>query len=272
MTEGEALLRDIAAFVPARGRCGLWWLGQMGFALRIGGALLYLDPYLSESPKRKVAPLLAPRDLAGADLVLGSHDHGDHIDRPAWPAVAAAAPHARFVVPDLLLPGLASDLGIPLRRFLGLDDGKSARRGRLEVSALPAAHEFLDRDPVTGRHPHLGYVIRGGGCTVYHAGDTCLYEGIQERLRGLRPDVMILPINGRDAKRLSSGCIGNMTYQEAADLAGSVAPRLVIPGHFEMFAHNGEDPALFADYMRVKYPAVAVRVPVHGERIEVRCA
>ena len=34
-----------------------------------------------------------------------------------------------------------------------------------------------------------------------------------------------------------------MTFQEAADLAGEVGTVLVIPGHFDMFAHNGEDPA-----------------------------
>jgi len=268
MASGEALRRDIESFVPATGRLGLWWLGQMGFVLRIGGAVLFLDPYLSPKASRRVPPLLAPGDLAGATLVLGSHDHSDHIDRPAWPAVAAAAPNVRFAVPDLLLPALAGDLGIPLQRFLGLDDGRAVNVGSVKVSALPASHELLDRDPATGRYPYLGYVIQAGGCTVYHAGDTCLYEGIQARLRSWQPDVMILPINGRDAKRLSSGCIGNMTYQEAADLAGSVGPRLVVPGHFDMFAHNGEDPALFADYMRVKYPAIGVVVPVHGQRFE----
>ena len=29
-------------------------------------------------------------------------------------------------------------------------------------------------------------------------------------------------------------CIGNMTYQEAADLAGNVGTRIVIPGHWDL--------------------------------------
>ena len=78
---------------------------------------------------------------------------------------------------------------------------------------------------------------------------------------------MFLPINGRDAKRLAAGCIGNMTYQEAADLAGALQPRLTIPTHFEMFAMNSVDPALFIDYMRVKYPNLKTHLPVHGEEI-----
>ena len=44
-----------------------------------------------------------------------------------------------------------------------------------------------------------------------------------------------------------------MTYQEAADLAGDICPKIVIPGHWDMFSFNSEDPAKFADYIEVKY-------------------
>ena len=42
-----------------------------------------------------------------------------------------------------------------------------------------------------------------------------------------------------------------MTYQEAADLAGEVEPYVVIPGHWDMFADNSEDPYAFQDYIAV---------------------
>jgi len=137
----------------------------------------------------------------------------------------------------------------------------------LEVRAVAAAHEFLDKSLITGRHPYLGFVVNGNGCSVYHAGDNCRYEGMETTLRGISLDVMRLPINGRDARRLRENCIGNMTYQETADLAGSVKPRLVIPAHFEMFAFNSENPELFRDYVGAKYPGLTVIVPRHGEMI-----
>jgi len=34
-----------------------------------------------------------------------------------------------------------------------------------------------------------------------------------------------------------------------------------------MFAGNSEDPALFVDYMRAKYPGLATCLPDYGERI-----
>ena len=45
----------------------------------------------------------------------------------------------------------------------------------------------------------------------------------------------------------------NMTFQEAADLAGELRPGLVIPGHWDMFADNPGDPDAFTDYLAVKY-------------------
>ena len=52
-----------------------------------------------------------------------------------------------------------------------------------------------------------------------------------------------------------------MTYQEAADLAGALQPKLTIPTHYDMFAMNSLDPKLFFDYMKVKYPQLKCAKP-----------
>jgi L-ascorbate 6-phosphate lactonase len=267
MLTGSALVNDIEACELAHGQLALWWLGQFGFVLKLGRTVLYLDPFLTPMPERQAPPLLSPHELRHAAYILGSHDHGDHVDRPAWPALAQAAPAARFVVPELLRGQLCHDLAIPDERFIGLDDGQSWEQDGLRITGIAAAHEFLDRDPMTGRYPYLGYVVEGNGCVVYHSGDCCVYEGLLTKLQRWSLDVVLLPINGRDARRLAAGCIGNMTYQEAADLAGSLRPRLIIPAHYDMFAMNMEDPELFLAYMRVKYPQLTVRRPAYGERI-----
>jgi L-ascorbate metabolism protein UlaG (beta-lactamase superfamily) len=169
-------------------------------------------------------------------------------------------------VAELLRGKLAQELKMPPDRFIGLDDGKAASAQGLKINAVAAAHEFLDRDPATGQYPHLGFILEGNGCVLYHSGDCCVYEGLQTKLLKWRCDAVMLPINGRDAKRYAEGCIGNMTYQEAADLAGALQPRMTIPAHYDMFAGNPGDPVAFTDYMRVKYPALKVHVCKHGER------
>ncbi len=270
MPTGKHLIRDIDTCEVPAGQLAIWWLGQHGFAIKAGQNVVYIDPFLTPMARRQVPPLLAPTDVTNATLICGTHDHADHIDREAWPALAKASPDARFVVPDLLRGGLARDTGIPVDRFIGLDDGQSRTVSGIEVCGIAAAHEFLDRDPASGRYPHLGYVIHANGCRVYHAGDCCIYEGLQTKLRRWPMDVVLLPINGRDAVRLAAGCIGNMTYQEAADLAGALQPGLTVPAHYEMFANNSQDPAAFINYMKVKYPRLATAVLGHAERFVYR--
>jgi L-ascorbate metabolism protein UlaG (beta-lactamase superfamily) len=270
MLTGNALIEDIDRTASADGELALWWLGQHSFVIKLAGEVVYLDPFLSDVSGRTVPPMVAPEQVTHAAVVTGTHDHGDHIDRKVWPAIAAAS-EATFIVPELILQqGLADDLDLPPDRFAGLDDGQSVTVGPLTITALPAAHELLDVDEATGLHPYLGFVIEGGGCRVYHAGDTCKWEGLEGRLKQLGPiDVALLPINGRDAERLKGGCIGNMTYQEAVDLAGAVRPCVTIPTHYEMFTHNSEDPACFVDYMNVKFPDLTPLVVPHGRRVRI---
>lgn len=264
---GLELIAEMNRTTVHHGEMMFWWLGQHSVTVKLGETIVYVDPYLSESPLRLTQPLVTAREVTNAHLVIGTHDHGDHIDRDAWGVLATTAPEARFVLPDLHRERVAAEIGIPSDRLIGVDDGQTVEVAGLRITGVAAAHEFLDQDPATGRYPYLGYVVEGSGCTFYHAGDTCLYNGIHARLEGRRYDVVFLPINGRDAVRLAGGCIGNMTYQEAADLAGCLEPRLTVPTHFDMFEHNSEDPLLFVEYMRVKYPHLRTAVPTHGARM-----
>lgn len=267
---GPGLIDAIETADSRPGTCTAWWLGQHGFVLKFGRGILYVDPFLSPVEGRLTPPLLEPGQITHADIILGSHDHVDHIDRAAWPAVAAASPGAIFVVPELLRTRLAGELGIAGNRLAGVDEGLTVEHDGVRITGIPAAHEFLDTDPATGLHPYLGFVIECDGVTVYHAGDTCIYEGLVTSLRRWSFDAVFLPINGRDARRLAANCIGNMTYQEAADLAGALAPGLTVPAHFDMFAGNRADPGEFLDYMRVKYPHLKTLRPRYADPIRIR--
>ena len=269
MKTGTTLISDIDSTSLNPGEVAFWWLGQHSFILKLGDQVIYLDPYLANNPDRKVPPMFTPRDAAHATLICGTHDHGDHIDWTAWPDLSRAT-SATFVVPELVRDDVIKKLGITSDRVLGVDDGTSIEVGGLRLTGVAAAHELLEQDPATGLYPYLGYLIEANGCKVYHAGDTCKYEGLETRVKKLAPiDVAFLPINGRDARRLSEGCAGNMTYQEAVDLAGAVDPRLTIPTHFDMFENNSEDPQLFLDYLRVKFPGLQAQVCEYGEKVLV---
>lgn len=267
---GKELWERIQASQVPRGSARVWFMGQHGFVIKLANKLICIDLYLSENESRLVPPPVAPAEVRGADMIIGTHDHIDHIDRPIWPALAAASPGATFIVPELVREGVCRDLGLDGTRVVGLDDHRHVTLGPIKLSAIPSAHEFLNRDPETGLHPFLGIVIEADGVAIYHAGDTCLYEGLHANLRRWQHlDAMLIPINGRDAWRYKKNVLGNMTFQEAADLAGTIKPGVAVPTHFDMFAFNPGDPQAFADYVEAKYPGLPVQIPRVGESFDV---
>lgn len=242
-----------------------WWLGQASYIVKLGQTVLLIDPFLSPMDGRRVPPLFRPADAAGiVDLVCCTHDHIDHIDPAAVPGLAQQTA-AKFVAPRACAQRMR-DLGVTPERLRALNDGESAAVAGVTVHAIKSCHEFFDRT-AAGLFPYLGYVIEGAGKIIYHPGDSVWWDGLQARLARWKFTAVMLPINGRDAVRLKANCIGNMVYQEAADLAGGLDVTLTVPMHYDMFAFNAQDPQAFVDYLAVKYPGRRVWVGQPTERV-----
>jgi len=263
---GEALVRDIDAAQTDEGRAAFWWLGQHSFVLKLAGKVLYIDPYLQPGAARQTPPLFTPEQVTNADCVLCTHDHGDHIDPFALAGIFRASPEALFIAPRPHRRRML-EIGIPEARLRLLNDGEEISVDGISVTAVKAKHEFFHEQP--DGFPFLGYVICADGLCCYHSGDSLVYEGLLTTLRRWKLDAAFLPINGRDAQRYRTGCIGNMTYQEAVDLAGELEVGLAVPSHWDMFASNSEDPQKFVDYLAAKYPQVRAWVGEAGERVEI---
>jgi L-ascorbate 6-phosphate lactonase len=253
-----------------------WWLGHCGFVLKYRDTILYVDPYLSDSQRdrfqrsayphdRLMASPLDPRRVTHADLVLATHAHGAHLDFGTLPYLMDASPQAKLVLPQAAM-GRAHAFGIDYLRMIPTDGDLRVdynKHGDLcQIIAVPAAHEQLDHTPDNG-YPYLGYVIRFGAWSIYHAGDGVLYDGLAERLRMLNINVALLPINGRDA---ASGKPGNFSIDEAAGLAAEIGARWLVPMHYGMFALNNVDVSRFVDHLLGHRPAQRFKVLQCGER------
>ena len=271
----DALLADIERAAADADALHLWWLGQSGFFVRHGRSFALLDPYLSDSLTRKYAGsdkphvrmsrrVIAPERLAFASVVSSSHNHTDHLDPNTLKPLLAANPDLELVIPEANRAFVAERLNIDTFRPIGLDGGTTVTVNRYEFTGIPAAHETVDRDEA-GHCKYLGYVIRVGPWTIYHSGDTVLFDGLLDRLRQFRIDVALLPINGRAPERRVAG---NMTGIEAAQLAHAAGARLVIPCHYDMFEFNTASPDAFvAESRKLNQPH---RVLAAGERCSLR--
>jgi len=273
MKQGRALMDEVLNCRPGEGEIYFWWLGQLGYLIRLGKLTLMIDAFLdADRPERLQPAMLQPEDMRDIDYILGTHDHDDHIDRKAWRVIAKQLPKVKFIVPSPLVADLAEDLGIPEDRFIGISEGKYAYEAEgIRIEGVAAAHETLDRDPVTGEYPYTGYVIEGNGVRLFHTGDCVVYDGYERKLLDRGPfDVLFLPINGRDGKRFRAGCIGNMTFQEAVCLTCALKPALTVPAHYDMFPGNTADPFDFTDYLEAKDPDLAFWLGGHGVPVRYR--
>ena len=239
----------------------LHWLGQAGFLISAGGRRLVVDPYLSDSlgtkyrgtatPHERMMPApTAVEGLGPVDLALITHHHTDHMDPGTLAPLAAACPGLRFVVPAASRDEALRRTGAAAERLRPVDAGDAvAPWPGLTVTAVRAAHEALERD-AQGRHRFLGYVLRfalpGGTVTLFHSGDTVPFDGQVEEVAAFRPDVALLPVNGRSAALLARGVPGNMTLDEAVAFAEAVGASTVVAHHHGLFAFNTCDPARLA--------------------------
>jgi L-ascorbate metabolism protein UlaG (beta-lactamase superfamily) len=263
----DALLADITSVETSPGRGAFWWMGQHTFIVKAADKVFYFDPWFAPWESRQTPTLLGFDEARDADFVLVSHGHGDHLCPDTLAAMVKASPQAVFICPRTEAQRMRIEGGVPEERLRPLNADDVLELDGVKITAIKSKHETFDEHPDLG-FPFLGYVVEAGGLTLYHAGDTIMYEGLLTRLQKWPHfDALFLPINGRDAERFLSGCLGNMTYQEAVELAGELSAGLAVPAHYDMFVGNQEDPSRFVRFLAAKYPHVKSWVGRAGERV-----
>lgn len=245
----------------------LWWLGHSGFVLKYRNSIFYLDPYLSDSlgatHPRLVEPPLSPGEIANASLILCTHAHADHLDPGSVPAILEASRRAKLVIPKSVAEH-AHALGISYHRMVTTDSSLRVEYLDDRIYSAPSAHNQLDWTPLGG-YPYLGYLVRFGNCTIYHAGDCVPYPGLADRLRPYNITVALLPISGRK----SDSAPGNFEIAEAAELAEEIGARWLVPMHYGMFASNACGVEGFIDHMLGQRPAQRFKVFECAEKWDV---
>jgi L-ascorbate metabolism protein UlaG (beta-lactamase superfamily) len=232
----------------------VYWLGQAGFLVRSPKFSFLIDPYLSDRlaekyrggafpHERLMAPPITVADAPRLDFVVCTHHHGDHLDPPTIHEIASKFPQVRFIVPapcELELDGA----GVKKEQIILAEADREIRLAEtLTVLPLKAAHEKFEFDEL-GRHRFLGYLIQVEGALIYHSGDTVRYPGLVETLARQKPQLALLPVNGRRPELSEKGVAGNFTLEEAVQLCLDAGIPTLIAHHFGMFAFNTIDPKL----------------------------
>jgi L-ascorbate metabolism protein UlaG (beta-lactamase superfamily) len=244
----------------------LTFLGHATVLLELAGQRLLTDPILRERFLwvRRQVPLPAPEHTKQIDAVLISHQHPDHLD---FPSLRSLGGEPRTIVPERSARLLA-------RHRIGdveeLARGRSVRVGEVEVTATEADHDGR-RWKLGPRRPAAGYVIETPGASVYFAGDTDLFDAMEE-LRG-RVDVAVLPIGGWGP---SVGA-GHLDPERAARAAVIMEPSILVPVHWGTYLRGDVSrrrpellhiyPRQLAEELPRRAPGVELRVLEPGESL-----
>jgi L-ascorbate metabolism protein UlaG (beta-lactamase superfamily) len=159
-------------------------------------------------------------------MILASHAHPGHLDGASVVAMLEESPRAKLVLPRSAQEQ-AHAAGIPYDRLTPTDNGlrieyfKDNLYGR--IYAVPSAHPELDWTS-SGGYPYLGYLIRFGRWTIYHAGDCVAHAELAGRLRPFNVNVALLPIGK-----------GGFSVSEAAELAADIGATWLVPMHYGVF-------------------------------------
>jgi L-ascorbate metabolism protein UlaG (beta-lactamase superfamily) len=201
---------------------GLTFLGHSTVLIELEGLRILTDPILVDRLMflaRMVRPV-DPSLYVDIDLVLLSHLHADHFDRPSLARIGSK--------PEIVTcPG-----GAALARSWGwsqvreLAPGESHQVGPVRITATPAAHPGF-RPPFGPRGTAVGYLIESGQARLYFAGDTDLFPEMATMITG-ELDVALLPIGGW-GPRLGSG---HMNPSSAAEAVTLLRPRFAVPIHW----------------------------------------
>ncbi len=244
-----------ATQVP-EGKVALFWLGQAGFLLKTAsGRTIAIDPYFSDHVmrtennigfKRLTPPPCAADDIA-FDVLLISHEHGDHFDIEA---IGDMMKNGRTqVYTNVTSAEGMKKLGLDMDRVHVLSKGEKVSLPECELLPVDCDHGELAPEA-------LGFILDFGFARVYYAGDTALsYDRLSVPM-AIRPEVAILPING---------AFGNLDGAQAAEYAGKLGCKACIPCHFWTFPLHHGDPQQIIDTIGEKAPDCELKLLCQGE-------
>lgn len=185
------------------GELRITFVGHGTLAFALGDTVIHVDPVSREADYAK---------MPKADVILVTHEHGDHLD----PAAIAAVRTEETVV----IVNERSAQAVPRATVMG--NGQTRTVAGLRIEAVPAYNIVHKRPTGEPYHPKgvgNGYVITFGDTRVYVAGDT---ESIPEMKQLRDIAIAFLPMN----------LPYTMTPEMVAEAARVLQPRILYPYHY----------------------------------------
>lgn len=201
------------------------------------------------------------------DVVLVTHNHRDHLDAGTLRKIGS---RPLYVVP---LGNAETVRAAGAERVVELDWWQTHVEGEIEIQLVPARHWSMrlpwDRDDSLWG----GFVVRGPEATVYHSGDTGMFDGFREIGERAGPiDWAMLPIGAYSPRWFMKA--QHINPEEAGEAFELLGARHLLAMHWGTFRLTdepiGEPPLRLRRWAEARgHDERRVRVPAVGEVVRL---
>ena len=229
--DGDILEPVLAA--PELDKVRITWIGHASFFLQFAGHSVIVDPNWAKwhgPVKRQRQPGLNLQGVPEVDLVLVTHAHFDHLHKPSLKSLQAS----KGIVVPLGSVSLVKRLGFPSIHEMRIWD--ALQFGDLEIIHTPS-HHWGARFIHDVHRDYGGYIVRAGGKSVFHCGDSAYFEGFKEIGKRCEIDIALMPIGAYESP---SGRDVHMNPEEAVRAFADLGAKVLIPMHYGTFLLGNE--------------------------------
>lgn len=218
---------------PDAGKVRVTWIGHASFFLQFAGHSVIVDPNWAKwhgPVKRQRHPGLDLHGLPEVDLVLVTHAHFDHLHKPSLRTLKA---REGIVVP-MGSKSLVKRLGFSVTHEMRVWD--ALKFDLLEIIHTPS-HHWGARFLHDTHRDYGGYIVKAGGKSIFHCGDSAYFDGFVEIGKRHEIDIALMPIGAYEAP---SGRDVHMNPEEAVRAFADLGAQLMIPMHYGTFPLGNE--------------------------------
>ncbi|WP_291856472.1 MBL fold metallo-hydrolase [Marinilabilia sp.] len=208
-THAQEIQKD--SFETSIGTLTIHHVGHASLYFEIDGKVIHVDPFSQMGDYAS---------MPKADLILVTHEHGDHLDSGAIELISKE--NTQIIINQT---GYDS-----LKKGIVVKNGEQKQALGFPINIVPAYNIIHKRGDGTAYHPKgrgNGYVIEFGDTKVYVAGDT---EDIPEMKNLSEVDIAFLPMN----------LPYTMSPEMCKEAALMVKPKVLFPYHYKMGETNTE--------------------------------
>lgn len=228
----------------------LCWLGHSGFFMELGGKKILVDPFIKGNSR---FPDNLASEIKDPDYILITHGHEDHIGD----AINLYNSSVTKIISNAEI--CSWFFGQAVTNCVFMNIGGSFIENDIQFTMVEALHSssITSGNQIIYGGLACGFIIKYKGVSIYHFGDTEIFENMKLIEKNYKPNIGLIPIGDRftmSPRIAASACNEYFNFD------------LVVPMHYGTFPLITGSPEDFIKHLDKKETAKVLQL---GEFVDL---